>query len=162
MCRTDRHPIRRWRDGSESRTLQVSKFSYFGRNHLLIRIIGCITMVLVTYNPSGNSIYHWFVADLFSDFKIKLLLIIIFGIALYFMIRIIYSNNGMFGVGLLLSMIALSIYELHYRSIEWSLGQITFIFLAEIVFAIYLALALSVPHIVTRLSGQTQKRFIGG
>lgn len=140
----------------------MNKFNYFGLNHLLIRIIACVAMVIITYNPYENSIYHWFVSDFFSDFKIKILLITTGSVALYFMIRVIYSNNGVLGVALLLTMIGLSIYELHYRTSEWSLGQITFIFLAEIIFAIYLALALSVPHIVTRLSGQTQKRFIGG
>lgn len=142
--------------------MEIKKFNYFGLAHLLIRIIACTTMVLAIYNPSENSIYHWFIEDLFADFKIKILLITLGFISVFFMARIIYSNNGAFGVLLLFSMIAISIYELHHRVVEWSLGQVAFIFLAEIVFAIYLALALSIPHIVTRLSGQTQKRFIGG
>lgn len=140
----------------------MKKFNYFGLSHLIIRIIACIAIVLIAYNPSGNSIYHWFIEDLFADFKIKVLLIMLGLISIFFMARIIYSNNGVFGVLLLFSIIAISIYELHYRVVEWDLGQVAFIFLAEIIFAIYLALALSVPHIVTRLSGQTQKRFIGG
>ncbi|MBU0724612.1 MAG: hypothetical protein KJ904_06880 [Alphaproteobacteria bacterium] len=136
--------------------------SNFSIKHILARLFACIVIILATYNPLGYSVYHWFSVDFFADFKIKIFLSIAGAISYYFIFRVIYSNHGILGIATLLLMTALSIFELYHQSFQLNASNTAFILLAEIVFAVYLGIALSTPHIVTRLSGQAQKRILTG
>ena len=122
----------------------------------LWRFIAALVLVLLTYNPSGHSAYHWVssaIADsAFGPLHLLLIGVLLIGWAVYWIAT--WRALGTLGValaGLVVSAIIWLLIDIGLLKLE-SMSAITWVSL--IGFAIVLAVGVSWSHVWRRLTGQ--------
>jgi hypothetical protein len=122
----------------------------------LWRFIAALALVLLTYNPSGKSAYHWVstaIADsVFGPLHLLLIALLLIGWVVYWIAT--WRALGTLGVGLaalVLGAIIWLLVDIGLLKIE-SVSAITWIFLVG--FAIVLAVGVSWSHVWRRITGQ--------
>lgn len=123
---------------------------------LLIRFIGALVLVLVTYNPSGHSAYHWIsdaiAQSAFGPLHLILVAILLIGWVIYWIAS--WRALGMLGVvlaGLLLGGIIWLLIDIGLLE-AGSVSAVTWILLVAI--AAILAIGVSWSHLWRRMTGQ--------
>jgi len=127
-----------------------------GGSGLLLRFIGALLLVFVTYNPSGESAYHWIssaiAASDFGPLHLILVAVLLIGWVVYWIAS--WRALGVLGVVLvavLLGAIIWLLIDLGLLRAE-SVSAITWIVLVAV--AVVLAIGVSWSHIWRRLTGQ--------
>jgi len=122
----------------------------------LWRLVAALVLVLLTYNPSGESAYHWIssaIADsAFGPLHLLLIGVLLIGWAIYWIAT--WRALGTLGValaGLVVSAIIWLLIDIELLRLE-SMSAITWVSL--IGFAIVLAVGVSWSHVWRRLTGQ--------
>ena len=122
----------------------------------LVRFIGALVLVLVTYNPSGHSAYHWIssaiAASAFGPWHLILVAILLIGWVIYWIAS--WRALGVLGVvlvGLLLGGVIWLLIDIGLLQAE-SVSAVTWILLVAI--AVILAVGVSWSHIWRRMTGQ--------
>ena len=133
---------------------------------LVARFLFSLALVFATYNPTGYSVYHW-VADFGAGPpSVKAAVTLALVMVYYAMFRVVFSalrRSGMIMGGLAALLFAT---ELARILAEWrSHPTWDFYFLlAQYVtlcgIAIVIALGVSWSHLIERLTGQLQKRYV--
>ena len=123
---------------------------------LLIRFIGALVLVLVTYNPSGHSAYHWIsdaiAQSAFGPLHLILVAILLIGWVIYWIAS--WRALGVLGVvlaGLLLGGIIWLLIDIGLLE-AGSVSAVTWILLVAI--AAILAIGVSWSHLWRRMTGQ--------
>lgn len=130
----------------------------FGIFDFLWRMSAAIILVLVTYNPSGYSYFHWFKSALSGDgagaFHYFVGVVLLAGWAIF----VIATSHSLGAFGTLLSaaVIGTGIWLLADLGIVQAESAAAITWLALIALAILLAVGLSWAHIWRRLSGQIE------
>jgi NADH:ubiquinone oxidoreductase subunit K len=127
-----------------------------GLSGFLVRLIGALALVLITYNPSGHSAWHW-VSDAisqsaFGPVELILIAVLLIGWAVYWIAS--WRALGVLGVVLiavLLGALVWLLVDIGWISTE-SDSAITWIMLVTIAFM--LAIGVSWSHIWRRMTGQ--------
>jgi hypothetical protein len=122
----------------------------------LWRLVAALVLVLLTYNPSGHSAYHWIssaIADSgFGPLHLLLIGVLLIGWAIYWIAT--WRALGTLGValaGLVVSAIIWLLIDIGLLRLE-SMSAITWVSLVG--FAIVLAVGVSWSHVWRRLTGQ--------
>ena len=122
----------------------------------LVRLVGALALVLVTYNPSGHSAWHWVSSAIsqseFGPVELILIAVLLIGWAVYWIAS--WRALGVLGVVLvavLLGGLVWLLVDIGWISTE-SDSAITWIMLVTI--AIMLAIGVSWSHIWRRMTGQ--------
>jgi len=127
-----------------------------GAGGFLVRFVGALVLVMVTFNPSGHSAYHWIshaIAE--SDFgplHLILVAVLLIGWVVYWIAS--WRALGLLGValvGVLLAAIIWLLIDIGLLKAE-SVSAVTWIVLVAIAMA--LAIGVSWSHIWRRLTGQ--------
>lgn len=77
-----------------------------GAGGFLLRIVLAIVLVLVTYNPSGTSFFHWVRDGFETDLPLKALAAVVLAIAYVICVRATLRSIGLFGAALVAALIA--------------------------------------------------------
>lgn len=122
----------------------------------LVRFIGALVLVLVTYNPSGQSAYHWISSAIaesaFGPLHLILVAILLIGWVIYWIAS--WRALGVLGVvlaGVLLGAVIWLLIDIGLLQAE-SVSAVTWILLVAI--AAILAIGVSWSHIWRRMTGQ--------
>src|SRR4051794_1716525 len=132
----------------------------------MIRLLGSLLLVFATYNPTGYSYYHWVVSAWPSPVALKVLvgiaLVLVYGVVLTVTFAA-FRGAGMLlgGLAALLFSIELAIALVPVPSAaswqRWSmLGQYSVL----VALALVIAFGVSWSHLIERLTGQLQKRYV--
>lgn len=122
----------------------------------LVRLIGALALVLITYNPTGQSAWHWISEAIaqseFGPLELILIAVLLIGWAVYWIAS--WRALGVLGVVLiavLLGGLVWLLVDIGWISTE-SDSAITWIMLVTI--AVMLAIGVSWSHIWRRVTGQ--------
>lgn len=122
----------------------------------LWRLLAALVLVLVTYNPSGKSAYHWVSTAIrdseFGPLHLLLIAFLLIGWAVYWIAT--WRALGTLGValaGLVLGALIWLLVDVGLLKIE-SVSAITWIFLVGL--AAVLAVGVSWSHVWRRITGQ--------
>ena len=126
----------------------------FNATGVLIRFLAALVLVLLTYNPSGYSYFHWVIHR--GDTSIPLLILagVILAIGWTVFMRATLRSLGPVGIVLALALFGCLI----WLAVDFNVVSVTsqfFVYLLLIVFAAVLAIGMSWSHIRRRMSGQT-------
>lgn len=119
-----------------------------------IRVGLAIALVLLTYNPSGTSYFHWVQAGFETDLAVKALAGILLVILYIICLRATLGSIGVFGAGLVIALLASIVWVLvdyGYLNVQ-NPGLMQWIILCGI--GIVLGVGLSWSHVRRWLSGQ--------
>lgn len=119
-----------------------------------IRVGLAIALVLLTYNPSGTSYFHWVQAGFGTDLAVKALAGILLVILYIICLRATLGSIGVFGAGLVIALLASIVWVLvdyGYLNVQ-NPGLMQWIILCGI--GIVLGVGLSWSHVRRWLSGQ--------
>lgn len=130
----------------------------FGFAEFLIRAAGALLLVLLTYNPSGHSYFHWVYAHFTGD-----------GLqALHYFVGVVFlagwtilvvatgRSLGQFGTIIGALLIGTGIWLLVDLGVINADSRTALVWLALIALALLLAVGLSWSHVWRRLSGQLE------
>jgi hypothetical protein len=130
------------------------------------RFLFSLVLVLATYNPTGYSFYHWI-----TDFGIglpslKAIVALILAMIYYMMFRVVFAafrRSGLIFGGLAAVLFAIVLAGVvvprrseHSWHFYFLLGQ--YVTLCAV--AIVLSFGVSWSHLIERLTGQLQKRYV--
>jgi len=128
----------------------------FGLGSFLLRFIGAVVLVLVTFNPSGHSAYHWISHAIaqseFGPLHLILVAILLIGWVVYWIAS--WRALGMLGVilaAVLLGAVIWLLIDIGLLRAE-SVSAVTWIVLVAI--SAVLAIGVSWSHIWRRMTGQ--------
>lgn len=127
-----------------------------GFGGFLLRFVGALLLVLVTYNPSGQSAYHWIseaiAQSAFGPLHLILVAILLIGWVVYWIAS--WRALGMLGVilaAVLLGAVIWLLIDIGLLKAE-SVSAVTWIVLVAI--SAVLAIGVSWSHIWRRMTGQ--------
>lgn len=127
-----------------------------GAGGFFLRLVGALVLVLVTYNPSGHSAYHWvstaIAESAFGPVHLILVAILLAGWVVYWIAT--WRALGVLGVvllGVLLGAIIWLLIDIGLLEAE-SVSTVTWIVLVAI--SIVLAVGVSWSHVWRRMTGQ--------
>jgi hypothetical protein len=130
----------------------MDEFSFSG---FLWRLVFSVALVLLTFNPTGHSYYHWLLDGFPSITPGEAVAGVVLLGAWIFFVRSTFAAMGALGVGLLLALFASIVWWVTSRG--WlDLGDrsaVAWVVLA--VLGVVLGVGMSWSHIRRRISGQT-------
>lgn len=130
----------------------MDEFSFSG---FLWRLVFSVALVLLTFNPTGHSYYHWLLDGFPSITPGEAVAGVVLLGAWIFFVRSTFAAMGALGVGLLLALFASIVWWVTSRG--WlDLGDryaVAWVVLG--VLGVVLGVGMSWSHIRRRLSGQT-------
>lgn len=123
---------------------------------LVLRFVGPLLLVLITYNPSGISFYHWFTGSLSGDglSGIHFLALVILVIGWSILLIATFNALDMFGMILAAALLGTTVWvfiDFGLLSVD-SASVITWIVLVCI--SLLLTIGLSWAHLWRRMTGQ--------
>jgi len=140
-------------DQISTRTVGEPGFSIGG---FFLRLLLAIAVVLLTFNPSGFSFFHW-TRDAFLNSSLGPLHLLA-GIALLIgwvlFVQATRQTLGLLGVALVASLFAVLVWMLFFYDVVRSGSTTTFIWIALFGVALVLSVGMSWAHLRRRLSGQ--------
>ena len=123
---------------------------------LLLRFVGPLLLVLITYNPSGTSFYHWFAGAIGGEglSGIHFLALVVLVIGWSILLVATFNALDMFGVILVAAFLGAVVWVfIDFGLLEASsAGAVTWIVLVCI--ALLLAVGLSWAHVWRKITGQ--------
>ena len=129
----------------------MDEFSFSG---FLSRLVFSVALVLLTFNPTGHSYYHWLLDGFPSITPLEAVAGVVLLGAWIFFVRSTLAAMGALGVGLLLAFFAAIVWWVTSRG--WlDLGDrsaVAWVVLA--VLGVVLGVGMSWSHIRRRISGQ--------
>jgi len=118
------------------------------------RLVLAVALVLVTFNPSGHSFYHWLMTPPLGITATKAFLSVALVVAWVVCLRTAYLALGMLGVVLGCLLLGAFVWMLFDMNLLRPDGRQTMVWLGLIVFGAVLGLGLSWSLIRARATGQ--------
>ena len=132
---------------------------------LIVRLGASLLLVFSTYNASGYSLYHWLVASDNAPMSLKALALIALTILYYALLRVVFAafrRSGMIAaslVSILISLLLLPITMPDSASPEGS-AVLAAQYAGPLALALVMTFGMSWSHMIQRLTGQLQKRYV--
>ena len=130
----------------------MDEFSFSG---FLWRLVFSVALVLLTFNPTGHSYYHWLLDGFPSITPVEAITGVVLLGGWIFFVRSTFAAMGALGVGLLLAFFASIVWWVASRG--WlNLGDryaMAWVVLSAL--GVLLGVGMSWSHIRRRISGQT-------
>lgn len=123
---------------------------------VLLRVALAVALVLLTYNPSGYSFYHWMVAPPAGISAMKALLGILLLIGWVICLRTAFVALGWLGVALGAALLAALVWVLVDARLVDTHGPSVLTWIALVIVGVILGLGLSWSLIRARLTGQIE------
>jgi hypothetical protein len=129
----------------------MEKFTFLG---FIMRLAGAVVVVLLTYNPTGHSYYHWIADGFPSITPVEAVVGVVLLIAWAVLLTATARSIGVIGIALALAFFAAVIWML--TSWGWfdPRNPKTMTWVGLTVCAIVLAIGMSWSHVRRRLTGQ--------
>jgi len=129
----------------------------FTLGSLFLRLLFALLVVLLTFNPSGYSYFHW-ARDAFLGSRVGPLhalagIALLIGWALF--VKATQQALGLFGILMVSSLFAVLVWMLFFYDVVSSTSGATLTWIILIGVAVILTVGMSWAHIRRRLSGQT-------
>lgn len=128
----------------------------FGFGGFLLRFLMALVVVLLTYNPSGFSFFHWardaFLASSLGPLHALVGLLLLGGWILF--VRATTQSLGLLGIVLVGAVFAVLVWMLFFYDVVNSTSSSTLTWIALIGVAVILTFGMSWAHLRRRLSGQ--------
>ncbi|MSO65861.1 MAG: hypothetical protein EXQ85_08720 [Alphaproteobacteria bacterium] len=138
----------------------------FNLSGLPSRFVFSLLVVFATYNPSGYSFYHWLIDVNSALISLKIFTSLLVIILYYAMFRVLYAAFRLSGLvaaslaALLFSFLLITHSLSQGSGSEWSFYFLLAQYVVLFSLAIVLAFGLSWSHLIQRLTGQQQKRYV--
>lgn len=129
----------------------MDEFSFSG---FLWRLVFSVALVLLTFNPTGHSYYHWLVDGFPSITPGEAVAGIVLLGAWIFFVRSTFAAMGALGVGLLLALFASIVWWVTSRGWLDLSDRYAIAWVVLGVLGVLLGVGMSWSHIRRRLSGQ--------
>jgi hypothetical protein len=132
----------------------------------VMRLLASLLLVFSTYNPTGYSYYHWLMNGSLSPVALKVFVGI--GLALAYGVVLTVTFAAFRRAGLIVGGLAALLFSIELaillvpiqRGASWQswlvLGQYSMLF----ALAVVIAFGVSWSHLIERLTGQQQKRYV--
>jgi len=129
----------------------------FGFGGFLLRFVMALVIVLLTYNPSGLSFFHWardaFLGSSLGPLHALVGLLLLGGWILF--VRATMQSLGLLGVVLTGAVFAVLVWMLFFYDVVQQSSSNTLLWIALVGVAVVLTFGMSWAHIRRRLSGQS-------
>jgi hypothetical protein len=129
----------------------------FGFGDFMMRFLMALVVVLLTFNPSGYSFFHWaqqaFQGSSLGPLHFLAGLLLLCGWILF--VRATMQSMGTLGVLLVGALFAVLVWMLFFYDVVEAGSTTTFIWIALLGVAVILTVGMSWAHIRRRLSGQS-------
>lgn len=130
--------------------------SDFTFGSLILRLVFALVVVLLTFNPSGFSYFHWardaFLASSLGPLHILAGLSLLGGWVVF--VKATRQSLGLFGILLVGSLFTVLVWMLFFYDVVNSTSSSTLTWIALIGVAVILTFGMSWAHLRRRLSGQ--------
>ena len=144
---------------TQGRRMQAEGLSFKG---ILVRLLGSLVLVYATFNPEGQSFYHWAIAPIGSDvagaasaqLPIKLLVGLLLLAGWVVFVQTTRRSIGAKGAILVLAILATIIWALVDSNLLKPNSSRAIAHLALIGLALVLTLGMSWSHVSRKLTGQ--------
>ena len=121
-----------------------------------VRVVLAVAVVLVTFNPSGTSVYHWLAAPPYGITAIKAFAGVALLIAWMVCLRTAYTALGALGLILGCLLLGSFVWVLIEKDVLHHVGREAMVWIGLIVFGTVLGLGLSWSLIRARTTGQIE------
>ena len=121
-----------------------------------VRVVLAVAVVLVTFNPSGTSVYHWLAAPPYGITAIKAFAGVALLIAWMVCLRTAYTALGALGLILGCLLLGSFVWVLIEKDMLHHVGREAMVWIGLIVFGSVLGLGLSWSLIRARTTGQIE------
>jgi hypothetical protein len=130
----------------------MDEFSFSG---FLWRLAFSVALVLLTFNPTGHSYYHWLLDGFPSITPVEAIAGVVLLGAWIFFVRSTFAAMGALGVGLLLALFASIVWWVASRGWLDLSDRYAIAWVVLGALGVMLGLGMSWSHIRRRISGQT-------
>jgi hypothetical protein len=124
----------------------------FQFSSFVTRFIIALVLVLVSFNPSGYSFFHWATQQLFA-LPVLLLMGVVLLIGWVIFLRATLRSLGPIGITLAVALFACLVWVAIYYNLL-AVGSTLFIYIILVVVSAVLAIGMSWSHVRRRMSGQ--------
>lgn len=130
------------------------------------RLAGSAFLVFATYNPSGYSYYHWALDPGTGPLALKIMAGLAIALCYSAVLRVITAALRRSGLivgtlaGLLLSAELVIVLLPGHVSLSWKNWLAVAQYAVLVSFALLIAFGISWSHVIERLTGQQQKRYV--
>jgi hypothetical protein len=129
----------------------MDKFDFLG---FLWRLLFAIALVLLTFNPTGHSYYHWLADGFPSVSPVEAIAGIGLLIGWIFFVRSTFAAMGALGVGLMVALFAAIVWWVVSRGWLDPGDRNSMAWVVLLILGIVLGVGMSWSHIRRRLTGQ--------
>ena len=140
-------------DQISARTAGESGFTVSG---FFLRLLFALAVVLLTFNPSGFSFFHWtrdaFLASSLGPLHVLAGIALLIGWVLF--VEATRKSLGLFGILLVASLFAVLVWMLFFYDVVKDSSSSTLTWIVLIGVAVILTVGMSWAHLRRRLSGQ--------
>ena len=132
----------------------------------VMRLLCSLLLVFSTYNPSGYSYVHWMIGDSPAPIALKVVvgigLLLVYGVVLTVMYAA-FRGIGVIvgGLAALLFSVELAILLVPVARASWHSWALLGQYAVLLALALVIAFGVSWSHLIERLTGQQQKRYVG-
>ncbi len=123
---------------------------------IFVRVAAAVALVLLTYNPSGHSFYHWIAEAPGGITAVKGFLGVLLLIGWVICLRTAYVSLGWLGVVLGVALLGTFVWVLFDVGLLESHGAAAFVWIGLIIFGAVLGIGLSWSLIRARTTGQVE------
>src|SRR6266851_4214475 len=130
------------------------------------RLLFTLALVLATYNPSGYSFYHWITDFGTGLLSLKVVVALTLAMIYYMLFRVVFAafrRSGLIigGLAALLFAVELvSVVAARRSTHSWHFYVLLSQYVTLFAVAIVLSVGVSWSHLIERLTGQLQKRYV--
>jgi len=130
-----------------------------------VRLLLSLLLVFATYNPTGYSFVHWLPASGEGPLPLKLLVTLLLLILYYVLWRALFAafrRSGLVAASLAALLLSIELVTATFsaRGASWSVYLVLAQYILLVAIAIVIAVGVSWSHILERLTGQLQKRYV--
>lgn len=123
---------------------------------VLLRLLLAIGLVLLTFNPSGYSFYHWIVKSGADGIAVKAFAGLVLLIGWILCVRTAAVSIGLLGAVLLTALLATVVWMLMDYHVIDANGRSTFVWLSLVIAGVVLGVGLSWSLVRARAVGQVE------
>jgi len=130
------------------------------------RFLFSLALVLATYNPTGYSFYHW-IADFGTGLSsLKVLVALTLVMIYYVLFRVVFAAFRRSGIivgglaGVLFAIELANLVAARHAQHSWHFYVLLSQYVTLCAVAIVLSIGVSWSHLIERLTGQLQKRYV--
>jgi len=123
---------------------------------IVMRIVFALALVLLTFNPSGWSFYHWVVEGAEGGMAVKAFAGVLLLIGWIVCLRAAAVSLGLLGAVLLTALLASVVWMLIDYNVIDSVGRTALVWIGLVVAGIVLGIGLSWSLVRARVAGQVE------